>query len=167
MEDLREKYTSRIKSLYPDTPDYVIGEFVQTQIIDNPSVVKRIENTYFGDIAPELRGYPDWFLKGPWVLDTLELGWDDFDVTTKQGFLDREFGEKNPYQVYNDKLRSEYQKSIQTGDGKNEPVLLSYDGTHYTLIEGWHRTMAILSLGDNGDHPDTWEKQKIRAFIHL
>ena len=167
LDNLKQKYFNRVKELYPKTPDYVIEEFIQNQILGVSGVVKRIENTYFGDIAAELRGYNDWLLKGPWKLKVLNLGWDDFDTTTQQAFVDRKFGEVNAYLVPNDKERIEYQKSIAKGDGKNEPVILSYNGKKYTLIEGWHRVMAIMLLGNNGDHPDTWPSQKIKAWVHL
>ena len=165
--DLEDKYFKKIKELYPKTPDYVIKEFIDNAIMKVPSAVKRIENTYFGDITPELRGYNDWFLKGPWSLEVLDLGWDDFDVTTQQAFLDRNWGEENAYLVPDDKERLDFQKSIAKGDGDNEPVILHKNGGKYILIEGWHRTMAILTLGENGDHPDTCPNQKIKAYIHL
>jgi hypothetical protein len=165
--DLEDKYFKKIKELYPKTPDYVIEEFIDNSIMKVPSAVKRIENTYFGDIAPELRGYADWFLSGPWILKVLEIGWDDFDATTQQAFLERDWGNLNSYLVPRDKERLEYQKKIAKGDGSNEPIILIKEKDKYILIEGWHRTMSILTLGDNGDHPDTWDKQKINAYIHL
>ena len=69
--------------------------------------------------------------------------------------------------VPDDKERLDFQKTIAVGDGTNEPVILHKNGNKYILIEGWHRTMAILTLGDNGDHPDTWPTQKIKAYVHL
>ena len=40
-------------------------------------------------------------------------------------------------------------------------------GNEYRLLEGWHRTMAILSLGNNGnDDPSQWNKnKKIKAWV--
>ena len=39
-------------------------------------------------------------------------------------------------------------------------------GNEYRLLEGWHRTMAILSLGDNGNSdPTQWDKIKIKAYV--
>jgi hypothetical protein len=166
MEELLEKYKARIQELYPQTPEYVVDEFIENNIEGQEGVIKKIENTYFGDIKPELRGYNDWFLKGPWELRVLDLGWEDFDVTTQQAFVDRQFGEVNSYQVPNDKERLEYQKARAKGDGRNEPVILHKTPKGYILLEGWHRVMATLLLGNNGDHPDTWPSQKIRAWIH-
>ena len=39
-------------------------------------------------------------------------------------------------------------------------------GKEFRLLEGWHRTMAILSLGDNGEaEPTKWNKIKIKAYV--
>ena len=35
----------------------------------------------------------------------------------------------------------------------------------YELIEGWHRTMSALKLGDNGEDLKNWDKIKLRAFV--
>ena len=41
-------------------------------------------------------------------------------------------------------------------------------GGEFRLLEGWHRTMAILSLGDNGEKdPTKWNKIKIKAYVGI
>jgi len=32
-------------------------------------------------------------------------------------------------------------------------------------MEGWHRTMSILQMGDNSDGYGNWDKVKLRAFV--
>jgi len=165
--NLFDKYVLAIQSKYPKTPIYVIEEFVSRQVLGAPDVVKKIENTYFGDVNPVLRGFSDWLLKGPWSLEVLNLGFEDFDKTTQQAFMERSFGDVNAYLVPMDKERTDYQRGVAKGDGTNEPIILLKDKDGYVLYEGWHRTMAILLLGKNGNTPDDWEKQKIKAYVHL
>ena len=165
--NLFDKYISAIELKYPKTPLYVIKEFVSGQIMGNPEMVKKIENTYYGDVIPALRGFSDWFLRGPWILDVFNLGFEDFDRTTQQAFLDRNFGDVNAYLVPMDLDRTQYQRSVAKGDGENEPIILIKEKNGYVVFEGWHRTMSILRLGENGEIPHDWEKQKIKAYIHL
>jgi hypothetical protein len=33
------------------------------------------------------------------------------------------------------------------------------------MVEGWHRTMSALKLGDNGEDLKNWDKVKLRAFV--
>ena len=60
----------------------------------------------------------------------------------------------------------ETQMNMRRSDGNNEPVILlqNPDG-NYELVEGWHRTMSILKMGDNGEDVKNWDKVKLRAFI--
>lgn len=164
--ELYYKYLDRLKERYSETPELVIEEFLDNNVFNDGSVVKRIENTYYGDILIEIRGYWDWFLQGPWELETLRMNYNDFSRTTKKCFIDRNFGLSNTYMVPDDKERTEYQMKTQTGQGDNLPVLLISTKDGYELVEGWHRVMAILKLSDNGNHPSTWLPQKIKAYIH-
>jgi hypothetical protein len=165
--ELYYKYMSQLITEYPDTPELVLSEFLDNRVFNDEENVKRIENTYYGDITIDIRGYNDWFLSGPWELKTLELSINDFNRTTKQGFIDREFGDINPYMVPDDKERMSHQMKKQTGKGENVPVILVQDKGGYELVEGWHRVMAILRLGDNGGSPETWRPQLINAYVHL
>lgn len=166
-DELYYKYLSQLKGEYSETPEIVLTEFLDNKVFNDTENVKRIENTYYGDIRIDIRGYNDWFLSGPWELKTLELSINDFSRTTKQGFIDREFGDINPYMVPDDKERMLHQMRKQTGEGENLPVILVQEKDGYELIEGWHRTMAILRLGDNGGSPETWKPQLIKAYVHL
>lgn len=165
--DFYYKLLDQLSELYPETPELVLQEFLENRILNNIDVIKRIEGTYYGDIRPELRGHIDRYLSGPWTLETLKLGFDDFTETTQQGFIDRDFGEENTYLVPDDEERMEYQRKTQKGDGNNIPVVLELRGDKYELIEGWHRVMSILKLGDNGNEPFDWTPQLIRAYVRI
>ena len=45
-------------------------------------------------------------------------------------------------------IKENLQKKLKPGT--NEPVIILSKGNELKLLEGWHRTMAILSLGSNG-----------------
>ena len=110
----------------------------------------------------------------------------DFDARTVRAFQQRDFGNINAYNVPKDEERMDTQMSMRRDDGMNEPVIIlqNPDGT-YQLIEGWHRTMSILKMGDKptedyydeDDYNDElwdeetptelkdWDKVKLRAFV--
>ena len=72
-----------------------------------------------------------------------------------------------PYDVPKDEMRTKLQKDIAIKDyGKNEPVIMTEMEDGYQLYEGWHRAMAILSLGSDGTtNYDNWKKVKLNAWI--
>ena len=112
------------------------------------------------------RGYWGEYLRGPWKLEILNVNPEDFDDRTVNAFSERHFGDVNTYQVPDDEERTQTQRDIAKGDGTNEPVIVEKKPNgKYELIEGWHRTMSILLLGDNGEDLKNWGRVKIRAFV--
>jgi transcription elongation factor GreA-like protein len=107
------------------------------------------------------------YLNGPWRLTTINVNPEDFDDFTVNAFIERDFGNINAYMVPKDKERMIYQTKIATGNGDNEPVILVMDKSSkkYQIVEGWHRTMAILKIGDNGEDLKNWDNVKLRAYI--
>ena len=82
--------------------------------------------------------------------------------------MQRKFGNANPNDVPNDEERTEYQRNLakKLKPGTNESVIVLKLGNKFRLLEGWHRTMAILSLGNNGESdPTKWNKIKIKAYV--
>ena len=76
------------------------------------------------------------------------------------------FGDVNSFDVPGDEERMKTQMSMRRSDGNNEPViLLRNPNGKYKLNEGWHRTMSILKMGDNGEDIKNWDKVKLRAFV--
>ena len=49
--------------------------------------------------------------------------------------------------------------------GSNEAVTIIEKNGKYILWEGFHRTMSILALGDNGNDPTKWNNIKIKAWV--
>lgn len=150
---------------FPNTPEYVKEEIFRSLIDSKPDVVAEIKTRYHGDPIMAIgKKYID-ILNSNWKIEVVCVNPDDFNDSTLQAFEEREFGDKNSYQVEDDKIRTEYQRKIAKTDGTNEPVILLKTPTGYEVLEGWHRTMAILRLGDNGEDYKNWNKVKIKAWI--
>jgi hypothetical protein len=151
---------------FPETPEYILKDFYYNHIVDDDKVIKQIMTQFWGDPVMYIGDYWKRYLRGPWKLKIIEVNPMDFTDRTVRAFLQREFGEVDAYQVKNDKERMEIQKKLATKTGSNEPIIveITNDGK-YDLIEGWHRTMAALLLGDNGEDMKNWNKVKLRAFV--
>lgn len=161
-----QKFFNRLKNEFPKTPEYVLREFTDNSLCNNKSTIRLINNQYFGDPIPYLSKLTYDYLKGPWKLRILNVNPEDFDENTINAFIERDFGEIDAYFVPNDKERMDIQKNLATTTGKNEPIIVvKHKNGKYELIEGWHRTMSSLKLGDNGEDLKNWDKVKIRAFV--
>ena len=184
----------KIRREFPNTPEYVLQDYYRNIILmrapGHRPAMKDILNTYNGDPIPYIKGDGNgwWYnyLKGPWKLQVLNVNPMDFDARTVRAFQQRDFGNINAYNVPKDEERMDTQMSMRRDDGMNEPVIIlqNPDGT-YQLIEGWHRTMSILKMGDKptedyydeDDYNDElwdeetptelkdWDKVKLRAFV--
>jgi hypothetical protein len=162
-----KKIYANLKQVYSNTPDYILKEFFNTQILTNREALNAIINKYKSNPLPVIDDFYDSFLKGPWKLKVLNVNPTDFDDPTLQAFIDREFGDVNAYLVPDDEKRMQIQKSRVVSDGTNEPVITIYHKKtgKYELFEGWHRTMSILLTGDNGEDLKNWNKVKLRSFV--
>lgn len=161
--NLGKEMYGRLRKSFPMTPEYVLKDFFYNNIVNE---FETIEKEYYGDPLLFTRGYWGEFLKGPWKLQILNVNPEDFDERTLNAFSERDFGNVNTYQVPDDDERTQTQRDIAKGDGTNEPVIVEKKPNgKYELIEGWHRTMSILLLGDNGEDLKNWGKVKIRAFV--
>jgi len=184
----------KMRREFPDTPEYVLQDYYRNIILmrapGHRPAMKDILNTYNGDPIPYIKGDGNgwWYnyLKGPWKLQVLNVNPMDFDKRTVRAFEQRDFGNINAYNVPKDEERMDTQMSMRRDDGMNEPVIIlqNPDGT-YQLVEGWHRTMSILKMGDKptedyydeDDYNDElwdeetptelkdWDKVKLRAFV--
>ena len=178
----------KMRREFPNTPEYVLQDYYRNIILmrapGHRPAMKDILNTYNGDPIPYIKGDGNgwWYnyLKGPWKLQVLNVNPMDFDKRTVRAFEQRDFGNINTYNVPKDEERMDTQMSMRRDDGMNEPVIIlqNPDGT-YQLIEGWHRTMSILKMGDKPteDYDDelwdeesptelkNWDKVKLRAFV--
>ncbi len=127
-------------------------------------ILKNDPNADEEDIAFE---FEDW-VDVKWKLKVLEVNPNNFTKENLKTMIQRKFGNANPNKVPDDEKRTEYQQKLakKLKPGTNEPVIMLNKGSEFKLLEGWHRTMAILSLGNNGnDDPRTWNKIKIKAYV--
>ena len=164
----------KIRREFPNTPEYILQDYFRNVILMkapfNRPAIKVINNTYHGDPIPYIKGDGSGFwynyLKGPWKLQVLEVNPMSFVEKTIRAFEQRDFGKVNAYEVPDDEERMDTQMNMRRDDGKNEPVILlqNPDGK-YELMEGWHRTMSILQMGDNDEGYGNWDKVKLRAFV--
>ena len=160
----------KLRRYYNTTPEYVLKEIFQKIILDDKETLNTIIKKYDGDPILHIsrNNYWDNFLKGKWELKILNVNPEDFDDSTINAFLERDFGNINTYMVPKDEERIETQKKISTSKGLNEPIIvIKKSNGKYELMEGWHRTMSILLLGDNGEDLKNWDNVKIRAFVKV
>jgi hypothetical protein len=163
-----KKLYDRLKKYYSSTPEYVLKDIFYNNLV--PNAMEDINKNYYGDpvlfLARFDGGYWDRFLRGPWKLEILNVNPEDFDDRTVNAFLERDFGNIDSYLVPKDEERTETQRRLAKSTGMNEPVIVDRKPNgKYELIEGWHRTMSILLLGNNGEDLKNWDKVKIRAFV--
>jgi hypothetical protein len=145
-----------LRKAYPNTPEYILKDFLSDR--DYSRISKE-------NILKAVSMVPG-FITRNYKLKILNVNPMDFTDETIDWMVEREFGDSIEYNIPKDKERTEFQRKIARADGRNEPIVVikTKDGK-YELIEGWHRTMSILKLGDNGEDLKNWDKVKIRAFV--
>ena len=156
---------SIIRPIFKDTPEYVFKELYYSykgffksefiKLVNDEADIDDIENI-FSD-----------FIDLKWKKKVVEVNFNDFDEDTQIFMMEREMGKLNIDTIPNDEARHNLQKNIVIRNyGNNEPVIMTKTSEGYHLYEGWHRTMAILSLGsDNTDNYGDWKKVKLNAWI--
>lgn len=161
-----KKIWEKFRRSFPKTPEYVLRDFFEATYLKDKNNLKDLIENHNGDFTTHLGSYWFKFFNSDWKLEVLTVNPEDFDNNTVNTFLERGFGEINALDVPDDEARMELQKKLAGGKGMNEPVVVvrKEDGK-YQLIEGWHRTMATLLLGDNDEDLKNWDKVKIRAFV--
>ncbi len=167
--EISDKQTWEIlNNVFHRMPKYVFDDFVMSpngffqQELNR--ILKKDPDADEEDIAFE---FEDW-VDIKWKLKVLEVNLSDFTKRNRQMIIKRKFGNANPNKVPDDEARTEYQKKLakKLKPGTNEPVVILDNGAEFKLVEGWHRTMAILSLGDNGNsNPLKWDKIKLKAWV--
>lgn len=155
----------KFRDTFPTTPEYVLRDFFDATFIKSPKNMVELVYKHNGDTKSMLGSYWIDFLESDWKLKILNVNPEDFNEKTINAFLERDFGNINSYLVPDDLERTKIQKRLAKNDGMNEPIIVIKKNGKYEVIEGWHRTMAILLLGDNGEDMKNWDKVKIRAFV--
>jgi hypothetical protein len=155
-----------MREFFSETPEYVFNELYFT---DNgffkEEFAKMIEDEE--DDEDIILTFEEWIdLK--WKRKTIQVNISDFSITTQEKMKLRGMGSIALRDVPRDNERNSIQKDIakNTQSGKNEPVILIEGKKGYELLEGWHRTMAILNLGsDDTSKYEDWDKVKLNAWI--
>ena len=154
----RNKYIySLMRPFFDKTPEYVFKELYYTHngFFNNQNADdEEIEDTF-----------SEWIdLK--WKKQIIEVNFNDFNEKTQIFMKDRKMGMLDLTDIPNDKERNNLHRDLATNDGKNEPVIITKTSEGYELLEGWHRTMSILSLGSDGtDNYEYWDKVKLNAWV--
>lgn len=120
----------RIRKLFPEMPRHVFRELVLHNVTG-----------YLYPICSNKR----------WSLEVRHITIDSFDDETQKRMRARDFGNKNPDNIEDDEERMEWQRK-NCRPGVNEPVVVieAPDG-RLDLLEGWHRTMALLTINTPQD----------------
>jgi hypothetical protein len=161
-----KSFYNRFRKEFPNTPEYILKEFVINDLCGDKESFKTIMGQYHGDPIPFLGKKIYDYLNGNWKLKVINVNPEDFTDNTVNAFLERNFGEIDAYMVANDKERMDTQKKLATTTGKNEPIIvIKHKDGKYEMVEGWHRVMSTLKLGDNGEDLKNWDKVKLRAFV--
>jgi len=161
-----KSFYNRFRKEFPNTPEYILKEFVINVLCGDNKSFKTIMGQYHGDPIPFLGKKIYDYLNGNWKLKVIEVNPEDFTDNTVNAFLERNFGEIDAYMVQNDKERMDTQRKLATPTGKNEPIIvIKHKDGKYEMVEGWHRVMSTLKLGDNGEDLKNWDKVKLRAFV--
>lgn len=161
-----KSFYDRFRKEFPNTPEYILKEFVTNVLCGDDESFKTIMGQYHGDPIPFLGKKIYDYLNSDWKLKVIEVNPEDFTDNTINAFLERNFGEVDAYMVQNDKERMDVQRKLATPTGKNEPIIvIKHKDGKYEMVEGWHRVMSTLKLGDNGEDLKNWDKVKLRAFV--
>jgi hypothetical protein len=160
-----KKVWAKFRKGFPNTPEYVLKDFFIATFIKEPKNMEEVIKRFDGDPVPFLGSYWHDFLNSNWKLEILNVNPEDFSENTINAFLERDFGNLNAYLVPGDEERTMKQREIVKTNAMNEPVIVVKKDGKYDLIEGWHRVMASLLLGDNGEDLINWDKVKIRAWV--
>ena len=161
-----KSFYNRFRKEFPNTPEYILKEFVTNVLCGDDESFKTIMGQYHGDPIPFLGKMIYDYLNGDWKLRIIEVNPEDFTENTINAFIERNFGDVDAYMVKNDKERMDVQRKLATPTGKNEPIIvIKHKDGKYEMVEGWHRVMSTLKLGDNGEDLKNWDKVKLRAFV--
>jgi len=157
-----------LSGVFVDTPEYVFDDFIMSDKgFFQKELEKILRNNPDADEDDVAYQFNDW-VELKWKLKVLTLNASDFTKENQKTMKQRKFGNANPGNVPDDEERTEFQRKLakKLKPGTNEPVIMLNKGKEFRLLEGWHRTMAILSLGDNGEKdPTNWNKIKIKTWI--
>jgi len=155
---------SIIRPLFKNTPEYVFKELYYShngffksefiKMVNDDANIEDIKNVFTD------------FINIKWKKQIINVNINDFDGRTRDWLMERKMGNIIANDVYDDKIRTDRQRDFVKKVTNNEPVIFIKKPGGYHLYEGWHRTMAILSLGSDGtENYENWKKVNINAWI--
>lgn len=163
--ELRDKPTYKImRGYFQNTPEYVFRELFYAH---NGFFKKEFVKLLNKDEDEIEDVFSDW-IDLDWNKKIITVNISDFNTDTQKLIKKRKMGNAEISNVPKDLERMKTQKelSIEREGGLNEPVILLETEDGYDLLEGWHRTMNILSLGSDGSNNyKKWNKVKLNAWI--
>lgn len=139
-------FSRNLMRQYPELPDYVKKDVIKHGPGYEYSYRKKMGQ--LGDLQVD-KSRLDYLNSLNWSKkpQVVQIVPSSFDHRSLQYIIDHKFG-NTPSNVVNDEERTAKQREKATNDGDNEPVVYLLDPYgKYAILEGWHRTMAILLLG--------------------
>jgi len=181
-ESTRKGVQRYLRRAYPDVPRYVFKDVVYNNFMYNNAAtwlyaVETADDlgTSIYDVLKSNDDFEDYQELNDlnWSLHVLDLKPTDFCQKCLKGFEERRYGFMNAWGVRDDFERFQIQRRKIQGHGNNEPVVLKKTKSGFSVIEGWHRTMALLLLGFNDSVDDLgppynyneWSSVKIKAWV--
>ena len=136
--EIRKPLLNYLKTKLTNTPDYIIQDLFYKNLK--------------GGSQEDIDNFVNEFKNVKWELKTnFPISYDIFDDRTVKKLREREGGSKNPDQVPNDEERHQKQKELILKKGlPKEPIILIKTGNKYELVEGWHRTIQLLTIFPEG-----------------
>lgn len=167
LNELRDKSIyKQMRPLFNDTPEYVFRELFYANNGFFKNTFKSMYNK--GEDIDDIEDVFYEWIDLRWTKGVITVNIKDFTKKTQEEMKSRGMGSIHFKDIPNDGKRTKTQQEIAKTVklGKNEPVILIKTRTGYELVEGWHRTMSILSLGSDGTtNYDKWEKVKLNTWI--
>lgn len=154
-----EKLVDAARREFPDVPEYVANQLLDGLGLNNPrdNNAKKINSKMksglsFSEAFKESFGSINTLeFHRKWKLTIITLSYSKLCAKTKEFLSKRNFGKQNPFKIGKDEERLLYQiKSLSKNQpGMNEPIMVLEQPDGLELLEGWHRTMALLWLAAN------------------
>ena len=142
-----------LRQVFDNMPNYVFHDFIMAEdgffLKEYQKFLRKNPGSDADDVYEEFSDWADI----TWKKKVLVVNPKDFTKQNQKKFRHRNYGNKNPDGIKDDDARIKFQQDLmkKTKPGTNESVIVLNSGSTYKLMEGWHRTMVILSLGNNGN----------------
>lgn len=85
-------FFDKLKKEFPSTPEYVLNDIIESLIVNNPEELKWVKRYFRGEPSLALSKWWKTLLRGPWNLKIIEVNPEDFNDTTVEAFIERDFG---------------------------------------------------------------------------